>query len=52
MRNEGGWVNLTIGRVKVQDHGELTCVAKSPGGVDERSVTLIVQGGFGGGGII
>lgn len=52
VRNGGGWVNLTIGRVRVQDRGELTCVAKSPGGVDERNVTLIVQGGFAGSGSI
>lgn len=44
IREGGGWVNLTIGRVRVQDRGELTCVAKSPGGVDERNITLIVPG--------
>uniref|UniRef100_A0A1B6KZX6 Ig-like domain-containing protein n=1 Tax=Graphocephala atropunctata TaxID=36148 RepID=A0A1B6KZX6_9HEMI len=47
VREGGGWVNLTIGRVRVQDRGELTCVAKSPGGVDERNVTLLVSPGSG-----
>lgn len=43
----GGWVNLTVGRVRAQDRGELTCVAKSFGGVDERNVSLVVPPGSG-----
>lgn len=38
----GGWVNLTVGRVSARDRGELICVAQSPGGIDERIVTLVV----------
>lgn len=36
------WVNLTITNVGTTDNGEYLCVAKNPGGVEERSVTLSV----------
>lgn len=36
------WVNLTIVDVDTTDNGEYLCVAKNPGGVEERSVTLAV----------
>ncbi|XP_026736883.1 uncharacterized protein LOC113500331 [Trichoplusia ni] len=36
------WVNLTIVDVGTTDNGEYLCVAKNPGGVEERSLTLAV----------
>lgn len=36
------WVNLTIVNVETTDNGEYLCVAKNPGGVEERSLTLSV----------
>lgn len=36
------WVNLTVNQVGLQDKGQFQCVAKSPGGLDERNVTLLV----------
>ncbi|XP_014260449.1 uncharacterized protein LOC106673046 [Cimex lectularius] len=42
------WVNVTVTRVRPQDRGEFTCVAKSFGGVDERNITLIVKSSNGG----
>lgn len=36
------WVNLTIIDVATTDNGEYLCVAKNPGGVEERSLTLAV----------
>lgn len=36
------WVNLTIVDVATTDNGEYLCVAKNPGGVEERSLTLAV----------
>ncbi|KAL1129919.1 hypothetical protein AAG570_012863 [Ranatra chinensis] len=42
------WVNLTVNRVRPQDRGEFTCVAKSVGGTDQRNVTLSVPAGSGG----
>jgi hypothetical protein len=46
------WVNLTVTNVRNQDRGDYTCVAKNAGGVEERSVYLMVnyQRGAGGGG--
>lgn len=41
--NENKWVNLTINKVQSQDRGEFSCVAKNPGGVDERNVTLLIK---------
>lgn len=48
------WVNLTVTNVRSHDRGDYTCVAKSPGGVDERNVSLLVHSqrglaGMGGG---
>jgi hypothetical protein len=37
------WVNLTVTNVRNQDRGNYTCVAKSGGGVEERSVYLLVN---------
>jgi len=37
------WVNLTLTNVRNQDRGDYTCVAKSAGGVDEKSVYLLVN---------
>lgn len=42
------WSNLTIINVNYRDKGEYKCVAKNPGGVDERNVSLIVYGEYGG----
>lgn len=36
------WVNLTIVDVATTDNGEYLCVAKNPGGVEERSLTLAI----------
>lgn len=36
------WVNLTIIDAERTDSGEYLCVAKNPGGVEERSLTLSV----------
>ncbi|KAG6448477.1 uncharacterized protein LOC115442458 [Manduca sexta] len=36
------WVNLTITNVESTDSGEYLCVAKNAGGVEERSLTLVV----------
>ncbi|RZC38337.1 I-set and/or LRR 8 domain containing protein [Asbolus verrucosus] len=46
------WNNLTITNVNYRDKGEYKCVAKNPGGVDEKNVSLIVSviGGVGSGG--
>nr|XP_015834875.1 PREDICTED: uncharacterized protein LOC664293 isoform X2 [Tribolium castaneum] len=46
------WNNLTITNVNYRDKGEYKCVAKNPGGSDEKNVSLIVSsiGGIGGGG--
>lgn len=41
--DKNGWLNLTIIRIKPQDRGDFSCVARSPGGVDERNVTLVVR---------
>lgn len=40
------WSNLTIINVSYRDRGEYKCVAKNPGGVDERNVTLVVSGEY------
>ncbi|RVE46807.1 hypothetical protein evm_008515 [Chilo suppressalis] len=37
------WVNLTIIDAGTTDNGEYLCVAKNPGGVEERNVTLVVM---------
>lgn len=37
------WNNLTITNVNHKDRGEYKCIAKNPGGEDERNVTLIVD---------
>ncbi|KAK9497448.1 hypothetical protein O3M35_004157 [Rhynocoris fuscipes] len=37
------WINITVNRVRSKDHGEFRCVAESPGGIDERKVSLIVD---------
>ncbi|KAF5286030.1 hypothetical protein FQR65_LT12965 [Abscondita terminalis] len=48
------WNNLTIMDVSYRDKGDYKCVAKNPGGVEERNISLIVYGdskggiGFGG----
>nr|CAD7411021.1 unnamed protein product [Timema cristinae]CAD7433947.1 unnamed protein product [Timema monikensis] len=44
------WLNLTVMNVQAQDSGEYTCVAKSPGGMEERNVSLRVNGAMGSGG--
>lgn len=36
------WVNLTIMDAGTTDNGEYLCVAKNQGGVEERSITLVV----------
>jgi len=52
--HEGGselirWANLTILQARAMERGDFNCVAKSPGGVDERRVTMVVgAGGFNG----
>ncbi|KAL4703325.1 hypothetical protein ACJJTC_013091 [Scirpophaga incertulas] len=35
------WVNLTIFHASMTDNGEYLCVAKNPGGVEERNLTLV-----------
>jgi hypothetical protein len=37
------WLNLTLINVRNQDRGDYTCVAKSAGGVDEKTVYLLVN---------
>nr|CAD7449737.1 unnamed protein product [Timema bartmani] len=44
------WLNLTVMNVQTEDSGEYTCVAKSPGGMEERNVSLRVNGAMGSGG--
>ncbi|KAJ8934969.1 hypothetical protein NQ318_017676 [Aromia moschata] len=46
------WNNLTITGVNYRDRGDYKCIAKNPGGEDERNITLIVPSGplVGGGG--
>ncbi|XP_063233458.1 leucine-rich repeat-containing protein 24-like [Bacillus rossius redtenbacheri] len=39
---DAGWLNLTVVGARPDDAGEYLCVAKSPGGVDERAVALRV----------
>lgn len=45
------WNNLTITNVNYRDKGEYKCIAKNPGGSDEKNVSLIVSSvsGIGGG---
>lgn len=43
----GGWLNLTLYQLRVNDRGDYTCVAKSSGGLDERIITLVVPPGLG-----
>lgn len=42
--NGGHWVNLTIPNATPSDKGEYICQAKSPGGLEERNVSLNVLG--------
>lgn len=37
------WYNLTISQVSLQDKGIFRCIARSPGGTDERNITLTVD---------
>lgn len=39
------WNNLTITNVNYRDRGDYKCIAKNPGGQDERNITLIVPHG-------
>ncbi|KAJ8913413.1 hypothetical protein NQ315_017156 [Exocentrus adspersus] len=39
------WNNLTITNVNYRDRGEYKCIAKNPGGEDERNITLVVPAG-------
>lgn len=39
------WNNLTITNVNYRDRGEYKCIAKNPGGEDERNITLLVPAG-------
>lgn len=39
------WNNLTITNVNYRDRGDYKCIAKNPGGEDERNITLIVPSG-------
>ncbi|KRT85853.1 Immunoglobulin [Oryctes borbonicus] len=38
------WNNLTIINFNYRDKGEYKCVAKNPGGITERNVTLLISG--------
>lgn len=44
LANAGNWVNLTILNATPADKGDYICVAKSPGGSEERNVSLSVYG--------
>lgn len=48
------WNNLTITNVNYRDKGEYKCVAKNPGGTDEKNISLSVSviGGVGSGGYL
>ncbi|XP_066252462.1 uncharacterized protein kek5 [Euwallacea similis] len=37
------WNNLTIINVSFKDRGEYKCIAKNPGGEDEKNVTLVID---------
>lgn len=37
------WVNLTILHARYSDRGNYTCVAENPGGVDEKTLTLVLS---------
>lgn len=37
------WNNLTIINVNYRDRGEYKCIAKNPGGIDERNLTVIIN---------
>ncbi|XP_060530961.1 uncharacterized protein LOC132704757 isoform X2 [Cylas formicarius] len=37
------WNNLTITNINYKDRGEYRCIAKNPGGEDEKNITLIVD---------
>lgn len=37
------WNNLTITNISYKDRGEYKCIAKNPGGEDEKNITLIVD---------
>lgn len=39
------WNNLTITNVNYRDRGDYKCIAKNPGGQDDRNITLIVPPG-------
>lgn len=43
------WSNLTIINVSYRDKGDYKCVAKNPGGVEERNISLIIYGDYKGG---
>ncbi|KAK9703441.1 BspA type Leucine rich repeat region (6 copies) [Popillia japonica] len=38
------WNNLTIMNFNYRDKGEYKCIAKNPGGISERNVTLLISG--------
>lgn len=42
------WVNLTVHDVDINDKGQFTCTAQSPGGQAERNITLLLDGDSGG----
>ncbi|XP_020293729.1 amphoterin-induced protein 1 [Pseudomyrmex gracilis] len=44
---ESDWLNLTIVDVIPSDKGDYMCSAKSPGGITEKNVTLIILGDVG-----
>lgn len=37
------WNNLTITNLSYKDRGEYRCIAKNPGGEDEKNVTLVID---------
>ncbi|CAG4987510.1 unnamed protein product [Colias eurytheme] len=37
------WVNLTILHARYSDRGNYTCVAENPGGLDEKTLTLVLS---------
>ncbi|CAH1980620.1 unnamed protein product [Acanthoscelides obtectus] len=43
------WNNLTIVNVNYRDRGDYKCIAKNPGGEDERNITVLIPAGTSGG---
>ncbi|XP_050441553.1 uncharacterized protein LOC126846297 [Adelges cooleyi] len=39
------WINLTVSRSRLIGRSEFKCIAQNPAGMEERKITVVVQGG-------